>query len=71
MCIEKEQRDSVGMCLQGVCVCVCASHVLSLVCFISLYCKIDVAHCGACAGVCVCPVIVTQGRESDTEGGAP
>lgn len=60
MCMEKEQWDCDGMCLQGVrvcmsvctcvpCVyvCLCVFCVLSLVCFISLYCKIDVAHCGA------------------------
>ena len=76
MCIEKEQRDSVGMCLQGRCVCVlplCMCWrvfcVLSLVCFISLYCKIDVAHCGTtclssctwrCACVCVCVCVCAQ-----------
>lgn len=66
-----------------LCTCLCVSYVLSLVCFISLYCKIDVAHCGAtCLGdtlaslcvcwcVCVCPVIVTLGRESDTGGRSP
>lgn len=52
VCVLRANKGLELLCVYKVSFCVFA--VLSSVCFISLYCKINVAHCGVTCSAFVC-----------------